>query len=595
MVVKSIRRRVLLALVVLSLAPLIAVAYQGYHCGRMAVSDLMRLHVISVTQARNAMISSWLDERVRDISALVKQPLFTRQLEKLQSGPDPMAQAFLEGMIESIQSFEAPFESVTLFDAHWNPLVTSTAQSHGAGEFATLELREGVHQSESVFFDEAHLHGGNEAGTHAGRAIHNEAGDVVGYLVANLNLTQSLTPFLQDRSGLWSTGKSYLMDGEGRIITEPFEEGKRIAFAAAGNPVQIGQRLSNGQGVQSYTDYLGQEVMGAAAAVPYLGWTLAVEINKSEANEWVQILLFRVTMMVGVALCAVLAASAWMSGQLGSPLARLAAVAHRISQGHTEERVGPMDVTEAEEVRRAVNQMLDELRDKEAELVRTATLATVGELTSSVVHEMRNPLSSIKMNLQSLSHAGASDEQNVELAEIAYEQARRLEAMLNELLQYGRPLVLEPARVELNGLVESAVATLESASREHGVDVRIHPGGQSIHAHVDAEQLRRALVNLIQNAIEASPRGSVVEVYISGSAIYPGGACLKVRDEGPGFRAGNIDKLFRPFFTTKSDGIGLGLANVKKIVTLHGGEVEASNRDPGGAEFRIDLPLRLSY
>ena len=587
---KSIRRRVLLALVFLALVPLIAVAYQGYHCGRMAVSDLMRLHVISVTQARHTIISNWLDERIADISALVRLPILVEQVERLRAGTDPTAQAVLQGIVESVQTFEAPFENVTLFDARWVPLATSGTGHHGNGDFATATFREGVQNSESVFFDEVHLHEGKEAGAHAGRAIRNREGTVIGYLVANLNLTRSLTPILQERSGLWHTGKSYLMDGGGQVITEPFPEGKKFAFAASGSPMQLRERRVDAPEVHAYKDFLGHEVIGAAAPLPIHDWTLAVEINKEEATEWVQVLLFRVSLMVTIALGAVLAASAWMSGQLGSPLARLAEVAHRISQGHTEERVGPMQVAEAEEVRRAVNQMLDELREKEAELVSAATLATVGELTSSVVHEMRNPLSSIKMNLQSLQYAKPGDEQNRELTQIAFEQAGRLEAMLNELLQYGRPLVLEREPADPMLIVESAAALLENKAKEFGVRIEITDELQGASVSIDVEQMRRALVNLIQNAIEISPRDAVVEVRIGHSAQFSGGVALSILDHGPGFRPGQIDKLFRPFFTTKSNGIGLGLANVKKIVTLHGGLVEARERTERGASFHIDLP-----
>jgi signal transduction histidine kinase len=585
---------VLLALIVLSIVPLLAVAYQGYHCGRMAVLDLTRLHVISVLEARQAIITSWLDERIRDVSALVRQPVFISQLEVIAERPDPTARVVLEGIIESIQSFEAPFESITVFDSQWHVVVSSAHGSHDDGDIATDSFKQQIREAEGVFFDEAHLHEGHEVGTHIGSAIRNASGTIIGYLVANLNLTRSLTPLLQARSGLWRTGKAYLLDETGRIITEPFDDGRNFAFQKSGSPAQLRGSESGGQDVQIYRDFLSHEVVGATVSLRLHQWRLTVEIDKTEAAAWVHVLLFRVTIMVSIAFLAVLLVSTWMSGQLGRPLARLAAVAHRISEGHTEERVGPMNVAEAEEVRRAVNQMLDELREKEGELIRTATLATVGELTSSVVHEMRNPLSSIKMNLQSLRLVDNSDEQSRELAEIAYEQAWRLEAMLNELLQYGRPVALSLETVDLRKLLDAVIASVEGISREHGVDVTVSNDLEDTQVAVDVELFRRALVNLVQNGIEASPRGGCVSVHAYPSSVYADGVCLAIEDEGPGFRSGQLGKLFKPFFTTKSQGIGLGLANVKKIVDIHGGTVEASNRESGGAIFQIDLPQKVS-
>lgn len=589
----SLRGRVLIALVVLSLLPLVVVAYQGYHCGRMAVSDLMRLHVISVLEARQTMIGNWLDERVQDVLTLVNLPVVVERMEGVRNTADAETSAVLSGVLESAQAVGRRYESISLFDADWNSVVSSSHGGHDESEFLTLEFRKRVDETQGVYFGPAHLHEDNEVGSHFGSAIRNASGNTIGYLVANLNLTESLTPMLQTRSGLWNTGKAFIVDRNRQVITEPFPGDRRYAFQ-----VEVDEELLNVVAagnvlkVLDYKDFLSEQVIGAVAPLSIGEWLLVVEIEKREAMEWVDVLLFRVLLMVGVALIAVLFASAWISGLLGQPLAHLSSVAQRISSGHTEERLGPMKLDEAEDVRLAVNQMLDQLQEKEKELVRTATLATVGELTSSVVHEMRNPLSSVKMNLQSLVASLESEEENRELLEIAFTQVNRLEHMLDELLQYGRPLELSLDEVEIGQLLESVVHTLQQCEEADGIRIVIVDDLGPSPILLDEEHFQRVLINLVKNAIEASSVGGEVEIAITRLPAGRDWIRVTVSDKGSGVREAHLDKLFKPFFTTKSNGIGLGLANVKKIVSLHGGKVYAKSRSGGGTDFTVELPLR---
>lgn len=249
-----------------------------------------------------------------------------------------------------------------------------------------------------------------------------------------------------------------------------------------------------------------------------------------------------------------------------------------------------MNLEEAEEVRCAFNRMLDELRNKEEELVQSATLATVGELTSRVVHEMRNPLSSVKMNFQALQRSVEQNTENLELAEIAMSQLVRLESMLNELLQYGRPLKLTKKDVNVESLFHGVVVELRGASLEGQVEVHFQIQPEVGDIWVDVEQFTRVLVNLVRNAVEASPKGSQVEIHARSGGLSSGTTLIEVIDRGAGIREEQLEMLFKPFFTTKSEGIGLGLANVKKIIGLHSGQISAENGQTAGAIFTITLP-----
>jgi two-component system sensor histidine kinase HydH len=301
-------------------------------------------------------------------------------------------------------------------------------------------------------------------------------------------------------------------------------------------------------------------------------------------------LLLRATIMVTGTLILVVVVSISISKFLVGPLKKLERVARRIRGGHVDDRLEPMSGREAEEVRRTFNLMLDELRDKQAEIVRTATLASVGELSTSIVHELRNPLSSIKMNLQALCKVVEGDENYRELASIASEQVNRLEKMLTDLLQYGRPVEL---RRELTSFDEVAKATLDvvgdlAKEKEVKIVVEGFPGAKPLH--IDKEQMCRVLSNLVINAIQASPPGSKVKLAARNLATDSGSISIEVLDTGCGLTMEAQENVFKPFFSTKPDGTGLGLANVKKIVELHGGTVSARNRSEGGSAFLFTVP-----
>jgi signal transduction histidine kinase len=267
-------------------------------------------------------------------------------------------------------------------------------------------------------------------------------------------------------------------------------------------------------------------------------------------------------------------------------------VSRRIAEGHHEERLGALPGAEAQDVGTAFNKMLDELAASYRRLSHAASLASVGELSSSVVHEMRNPLSSIKMNLRALREKVQGDAAYRELADIASNQVERLEHMLSDLLGYGKPLHLELTGVRFGDVARDVVDVMRPEAEKRAVSIRVQDHLEDTELKTDREQMRRALTNLVANAVQAAKLNGTVLVTGRIDAQAPERVAISVSDDGPGLSEAQMDKLFQPFFTTRDGGIGLGLANVKKIVDYHGGTVSAENRPEGGAVFTIYLPLK---
>ncbi|MCF8062585.1 MAG: PAS domain S-box protein [Deltaproteobacteria bacterium] len=227
----------------------------------------------------------------------------------------------------------------------------------------------------------------------------------------------------------------------------------------------------------------------------------------------------------------------------------------------------------------------------EKRMLEAERMAYVGEITTSLSHEIRNPLAAVTLNLKLLTKTPRIQGNDLRRLNISAREVVRLERILNELLDFAKPLQLQYAVTRINPLVRSCVELLEAKFRENGLSLvtRLEKGIPDVRA--DGEKLEQALINLLLNAVEASGREG--EIRVTTAYVPDGGSPrteISVLDRGRGLPEAALSDLFKPFFTTKTKGSGLGLNNVKRIVEGHGGWVEARNRRSRGASFTICLP-----
>ena len=217
-------------------------------------------------------------------------------------------------------------------------------------------------------------------------------------------------------------------------------------------------------------------------------------------------------------------------------------------------------------------------------------LAALGELSAGIAHEFKNALATISGYAQ-LIQAETSLEEASDYGTKILQQTRNITHVVTEFLKYAKPVEIPDERVELQTMVERVVAEVLEAVPE----VKIRREGTFREAEGDEGLLRQALLNLARNAAEAcSEAQGGGQVVLHGEITQDedaGTQRIRVCDNGPGIPAEVLPKLFRPFFTTKPKGTGLGLAVVQKIIVQHGGHVEVRNRAEGGAEFIVTLPL----
>jgi PAS domain S-box-containing protein len=233
---------------------------------------------------------------------------------------------------------------------------------------------------------------------------------------------------------------------------------------------------------------------------------------------------------------------------------------------------------------------LTELAALQQQMQLKENLAALGELSAGIAHEFKNALATISGYAQMIRAEELGGEAS-DYADHILEQTRNITHVVTEFLRYARPLEISNESVSLQAVVERVISEISEA--KPAVQVR----SEGVYGDVPGDEglLRQALLNLVRNAAEACASASAGgQVLLQGELVRAeGGGAQRIRilDNGPGIENDALSKLFRPFYTTKADGTGLGLAVVQKIIVQHGGQVKASNRLEGGAAFIVTLPL----
>jgi signal transduction histidine kinase len=219
---------------------------------------------------------------------------------------------------------------------------------------------------------------------------------------------------------------------------------------------------------------------------------------------------------------------------------------------------------------------------------RADRLAALGQLTAGLAHELRNPLATIKSSSELLhKNLPPGDEVAKEVAGFISTEVDRTNSLITRFLEFARPLKLKRETVDVTAVIDRAVRDLQrhtksQVHRNYSPDVR--------PISIDAELMERVFYNLLLNASQASPPDASITVRTR--AMEDGNVEIAVIDRGVGIPAGNLENIFNPFFTTKSEGVGLGLAIVSKIIDDHRGRILVESGPGNGTIFRVLLPDR---
>ena len=229
------------------------------------------------------------------------------------------------------------------------------------------------------------------------------------------------------------------------------------------------------------------------------------------------------------------------------------------------------------------------LQEAEAAVRRSERLAALGQLSAGLAHELRNPLGTMKTSAEMLArNVAAENEVAREMAGFISSEVDRTNTLVSRFLDFARPLAIHPEQADITEVIDQAAREVEQRGkpvvtiyRNYSPDVRPF--------FFDTALMERVFYNLLLNAAEASPPNSTVTVktWQAEDVVE-----IDVIDTGSGIAAKDLESIFNPFFTTKSSGVGLGLAVVSKIVDEHGGKIRVESEPGAGTVFRVLLPAR---
>jgi signal transduction histidine kinase len=277
-----------------------------------------------------------------------------------------------------------------------------------------------------------------------------------------------------------------------------------------------------------------------------------------------------------------------------APLDVITVAADRVGRGDFDPALPPAGGDEVGRLSAAFALMTTRVREMIAQVEASRQMGVLGRFAAELSHEVRNPLTAIKINLQGLerdAREGRIPDESRRAVELALREIRRLDLAVKAALKTGRPPA-EPQPFRLHALFQDAIELLRPQATGQGVTIRADLAARYDGASGDAEAVRGAVLNLLLNALEAMPRGgslslSTANVVTEGRSMLE----LRVRDTGPGIPAGIRDRVFRPFFTTKDQGTGLGLSMALQTFRAHGGGVALGDTHVG-TELVVTIPVQ---
>ena len=238
-----------------------------------------------------------------------------------------------------------------------------------------------------------------------------------------------------------------------------------------------------------------------------------------------------------------------------------------------------------------VQRNITEFKNLEKKFYESEKLAAIGQLSAGIAHEVRNPLSSIKMSLQILEKRMQPTGNDLKRFKIAEREVEHLEELVNDVLIYARPATPKIEFSDMRKILENALAMAERALTDHRIQIQMSFEDNISLVSVDAAMLEQAFLNIYRNAIEAMDDEGILRIFVGRVENGQMSLMVTIEDNGCGIEEADLPHIFNPFFTKKKYGTGLGMTQVKKIVDLHMGAIEVTSKKGEGTRVMVTFPI----
>ncbi len=613
---KKISHRFFLAILAIVVIPIGVMGYESFILAKRTLIRLAFHHMATVSESKVNHLSSWLQERLGDIGVLARLPIIRevcRQFRERVDLPSEIAVDLLKDTLELIEGTSPSYENLYIL-LPGGGILSSTHPElvHTQGPHAT-EVVERARSSQMPVLGPVYQYP-EKRGWHVQLAsgIRDQDETLLATIVATVDLSKTIDPIMVDRIGLGETGETYLVSKDRRIISESrFLDWAEMAdrtFETRG----IQAAVDGQTGTAVYESYTGREVLGSYAWLPSYDWGILAEIETEEIMgplAWIKAIGIATSLLVGL-VCLLMAFL--VSRRVSMPIVQVADAAKRISEGDLGQRIpfsskdeigtlaGSFNVmtqqltqsmTALRQKEESLQMAYNELITAQEQLLRSERMAAIGELVASIAHEMRSPLSSIRLNLQIIGRA--LDKKSVlhEHYEIAFDQVMQMERMFSDLLNYSKPLDIQKKDVSVAEIIEKSLKEIEGELSAKNVKVERDIAVDLPPIIGDPDKIEQVLINVLKNALEGSPADHPIRISAATQEQESGTTVnITVIDRGEGISARNLRVIFQPFFTTKQKGTGLGLPIVKKIMDAHRAYIAIESEEGSGTCVRLSFP-----
>lgn len=596
----TLRARVMLIFLLLTLLPLIAVGWFSIATTRSLVVNTVDRQLTNVATDKAAILERWLDERRADMRVVAGASLVQSM--------DPQT---IAPYLDLIRTHYGVYRSLIVIHANGGVVCRSQddGQPAARAERAALiprsapymsDITVGEGEPESSFWVAAPVFGPDDtpAGTVYGKVGTRQ---IIAYIL-NVSLGQ--------------TGECYLVDGDGRFLVH--REPERILRDNISQSESFRNIFEKRDRRSPYRDYRGVEVMGASRKVAGTDWHIVVEQDREEAFASADILERVMYFTVLFSMASAFLITWIFSSHIVAPIrilskhaASIGDFAFQREKRHVRrnDEIGILyrafdDMSQKIQARQNILQ--ETVGKKEAALRQTGLMlqktqqiaersekfAAMGRMGAAVAHEIRTPLTSLKLFLESVQDQIQISDEDEEDYAIAMRQIHRMEATINRFLEFARPREMVFLPIDMAALMTDVALMIRPMANRHqcSLEARIDKDLPMIRG--DRMLLGEALINLLVNALEAMSEQGVLTIAAvrDRSGTGAAGVRIDISDTGCGFPESQLDKIFEPFYTTKASGTGLGLPLVVNTVREHGGLVRATARPGQGTTFSVFLP-----
>jgi signal transduction histidine kinase len=447
--------------------------------------------------------------------------------------------------------------------------------------------------------------------------VFDHEGTIAGTVCATVGTSTILNIVLN--VGLGETGECYLVDKEGTFLAH--KESRRILEENIAQSGSFKNIFAGETRQKTYLDYRGIEVLGISRKVPGTDWYLVVEQDRNEAFESADLLRWYIGAAMAFSISCAVFLSWAVARHFVHPIGKLSKAANRLAGGEFDEaavqtnrkdeigllykafddmavQLRQRQLSLEKEVDRKVSELRETdsmLRQSRLAAARSEKFSALGRLGAGVAHEIRTPLTSIKLFLESVECEIEISPEYEEDFRIAMRQIRRIETTINRFLDFTKPRELIFSVVDIGQVVDDVISVVRPMANKQECSLEMNMQKNLKNIKGDRKLLEEAFINLMINSLEAMENGGRMVVAaamdhreINGENI----SCVRVdvADTGQGIAEESIANIFDPFFTTKSSGTGLGLSLVHSSVQRHGGAIGVRSPDGGGTVFSIFLP-----